>query len=340
MHKQEIAGVFLRSHVLHNSRCHRHRRYPSSADHGVDLTFSENAHQFAQEHARGCSHNEGKNPEHEDSYRIQSEESGCYHGRPHGEPQQDGDDVHQFILGGSCQPLHHSTFSQQIAKHEHPDERCRPGNEQTAQDNYHDREDYLGALRDRALRVGHLDLPLPLRSEQPDYRRLYYRHQSHVGVTGYDYRSEDAGICTNLLHFGSNVYSRRALSTTDDGHRRRLFEAKIKPWCHTQGKSPNQRNEYPELSRSPQEKGRRPGQQGLKVSQCPQTEEYQQWYQPVEKAVLVKIVQEATGHLSCGWVHRLAQGQISQDDPGSDWDKEERLHALGDAQENQDNPDC
>lgn len=81
--------------------------------------------------------------------------------RAHRDAQQDGDDVHQLVLSGFADPLHHAALAEEVTEHQHADEGRRTGQQQHADDRDENREQDFFQLGNGA-QLGHDDRALLL----------------------------------------------------------------------------------------------------------------------------------------------------------------------------------
>ncbi len=58
MHKKEVRWVLFLAYLLDHSRSHRHSRYSSSPDHGIDLSLGHLAHELSKEDTTGSTDGE------------------------------------------------------------------------------------------------------------------------------------------------------------------------------------------------------------------------------------------------------------------------------------------
>ena len=68
-------------------------------DHGIDLFLQEQVGQFGEEQAPHRIENEGHGPQGQDLQHLDRQDIFGGHGGPYGDPQQQGHQVGQFILG-------------------------------------------------------------------------------------------------------------------------------------------------------------------------------------------------------------------------------------------------
>ena len=99
----------------------------------------------------------------------------------HRQAQGDGDDVDQSVLGSIGQTLGNAALTEQVAQHEHADQRSGIRNQQDNNDGNCDREYDLLGLGDAA-GGSHDDLTLFFSRQYLHDRRLDNGHQRHVAV--------------------------------------------------------------------------------------------------------------------------------------------------------------
>ena len=181
MHQQEVGGIGLLALHLGDAGGHGHGGDAGGADEGIDLLLQEEVHKLGQQHAAGGAEAEGHHAHAHDLDGLPGQEGAGGGGGAHGDAQEDGDDVHQLVLGGLVQTLHHAALLKQVAQHQAGDQRAGGGHQQGHKYGDDDGEEDL-------LPLGHLtqgahdDLPLRLGSQNPHDGGLDDGHQGHVAV--------------------------------------------------------------------------------------------------------------------------------------------------------------
>ena len=184
MHEQEVGGVGLLALHLGDPGGHGHGGHAGGADEGIDLLLEEEVHELGQQHAAGGAEAEGHDAHAHDEQGAALEEGSGGGGGAHGDAQEDGDDVHQLVLGGLVQTLHHAALLKQVAQHQAGDQGTGGGHQQGHEHRDHDGEDDL-------LTPGHLpqgahgDLALRRGGEGTHDGGLDDGHQGHIAVGGH-----------------------------------------------------------------------------------------------------------------------------------------------------------
>ena len=123
MHQQEILGVLRLAHFVHDPPGHGEGGNPRRADHGVDLGFGEQVEKFGEQHASRGVHNKGNQPQPQYQQRVQLQKLVRRHVESHGNPQKNGDEICEHILGGIGQRVQHPALTDEIAEHEKANQR-------------------------------------------------------------------------------------------------------------------------------------------------------------------------------------------------------------------------
>jgi len=134
VHQQIVGLVVLLAFVVGHAGSHGHSRHACSTDQGVDLTLGEEAHQLTKQQTAGSSEDEGRQTEHDDAQGLAGQEGGAHGGSADGDAQEDGDDIHQSVLSGIGQTIHHAAFLHQVTQHQAAQKRSHGGQNQAAQE--------------------------------------------------------------------------------------------------------------------------------------------------------------------------------------------------------------
>ena len=264
MHEKEVGRIFLLTDLLGNTCCHRNGGNTCGTDERVDLVLgSENVHQLCEQNAACGTETECNDTHDDDLDRIEIQEVGSNGGCTDRNTEEDGDDVHQFVLCGLAETFADAAFLPQVTEHQTADQRCCGRNEEGNEDGNNDREQDLFGLGNGA-EGRHLDHALFLGGEELHDRRLDDGNECHVGVSSNGDRTEQIRI-----QHGSGVNSRRTVSTADDtdGSSSLLRES--------EQNGTDEGNEDTDLSGSTEQQGLGVCNQRSKVSHCTDTDEDQ-----------------------------------------------------------------
>ncbi len=192
MHEQEVGGVGLLALHLGDPGGHGYGGDAGGADEGVDLLLHEEVHELGQEHTAGGAEAKGDDAHEHNSDGLEGQEGGGGSGGAHGDAQEDGDDVHQLVLGGLLQAVHHAGLLHEVAQHQAGDQGPGGGHQQGNEHGDHDGEDDL--LTPGDLPQGAHDDPALLGGgEGPHDGGLDDRHQGHVAVGGHGDGPQELG---------------------------------------------------------------------------------------------------------------------------------------------------
>ena len=210
MHEQEVGGILLLTDLLRDASRHRNGGNAGGTDQRIDLAACHLVHDLAEEHAEGGTHAERDQTEKDDLERLEPEEVGAGGGSADSGAEEDGDDIHQFILRRLGDTLDHAALLEEVAEHEHTDQRSRVGKQNGDHDDNDDREHDLFQLGHRT-ELFHNDGALLLGGEQLHDGRLDDGHQRHVGI-----RRDRDGAEQMGREFGGDVDRRRAVGAADN----------------------------------------------------------------------------------------------------------------------------
>src|SRR5690606_36862751 len=127
--------------------------YARGADERVDLFLEKQVEEFRHEQATGGGDGEGDDAQADDHERLRFEEVCASHGDAHGGAQEYGDDVDDLILRGLDQALGDQALAEEVAQHEHADQRGGGGHQQDAENGDHHGEDEFLQLGDFSERL-------------------------------------------------------------------------------------------------------------------------------------------------------------------------------------------
>ena len=119
VHEQEVGGILLLTDLLRDASRHRNGRNAGGTDQRIDLAACHLVHDLAEEHAEGGTHAERDQTEKDDLERLKPEEVGAGGGRADSGAEENGDDIHQFILRRLGDTLDHAALLEEVAEHQH-----------------------------------------------------------------------------------------------------------------------------------------------------------------------------------------------------------------------------
>ena len=264
MHEKEVGRIFLLTDLLGNTCCHRNGGNTCGTDERVDLVLGGNeVHQLCEQNAACRTETECDNTHDDDLDGVKIQEVGSNGGCTDGDTEEDGDDVHQFVLCGLAETFADTAFLPEVTEHQTADQRCCGRNEEGNEDGNNDREQDLFGLGNGAER-GHLDQTLFLGGEELHDRRLDDGNERHVGVSRNSDRTEQIGE-----ENGGGVDRGRTVSTADDTDGSSSFLRE------TEEDTADKGCENTDLSRCTEEQGLRICDQRSKVCHCTDTDEDQ-----------------------------------------------------------------
>ena len=165
VHEKEVAAVRLLADVMRHAGSHRHGGNAGGADERVNRVLAPAGHQVHElgaEKPADRGHGEGNDAEEDDLERLSLQEALALHGETHGHAEENGRDVHQLILSAIHKTLRHLTLAQEVAEHQHAEERCCIRAQQNGDQGDDEAEEELLPLGDLAQTL-HLNLALRLR---------------------------------------------------------------------------------------------------------------------------------------------------------------------------------
>ena len=180
---------------LRHAGCHRNGRNAGGADQRVHLVAlrEEEVHKLGKQHASGGTQSRTQcTPSTRILKRLDIDERFGGSRSADGKAEEDHHDIHQLVLHGLAQTIHHAALLHQVTQHKTADQRS--GARQQQRDDYgdDDREEDLLGFRNRA-QLRHLDFTLFLGGQQTHDGRLDHRHEGHVGVGGHGDRAQQFG---------------------------------------------------------------------------------------------------------------------------------------------------
>ena len=174
--------------------------------------MADDTHQLTEQHACGRTERKRDQAEGNNLKRIRIQESFCACSRSHGGSQQNNNGIHQRVGSRIGQLSHNAGFSEQVAQHQHTDQRSRSRKNQGYNNRYDDGEQNLFQLGNRT-KLFHFNLPLLFRGKQPHDRGLDNRNQRHIGISRYGNRSKKL----RLSQLSAQEDGSRAVRSADDG---------------------------------------------------------------------------------------------------------------------------
>ena len=340
MHQQEVGGVGLSSLCLGHTGGHGDSGNTRRADEGIDFAPGDEAEEFSQQHAASGGEAEGHKAQGDDPQGLGPQEHQAVGGGAHSGAQHDGDDVAEGVLGGVREALHTTGLPEQVAQHQHTDERSHRGQHQHAEDGDHNGEDNLFGLAHLPQLV-HLNLPLLLGGKHPHNGRLDERNQGHVGVGGH----RNGGQQLRGQAVGEEDGS-GSVGAANDGDGGRLgggehglaTDDNVVPQEVRQGEG----HVDTELGGGPQQEADGVGDKGTKVGHCAHAHKDEAG----EDAGLNPHVDDAQHAgvvpgqaLGGGVVHKARQGEVRQQHTKGDGQQQQGLEALFDGHVQQDEGD-
>ena len=280
MHQQEVARVLRLTNLLGDTRGHRHGGNARRADQRIDLAAGELAHQVAQQNAAGRTAAERKHAHRDDLEGLRLQEGLGLRRRADRHAQEDGDDVHQFVLRGLGEALRHAGFLEQVAQHQRTDQRRGARQHQGDQHGHDDREDDLLGLGDGA-ELTHDDLAILLAGQRLHNRRLDDRHQRHVGIRGDGDRAQQT-----RRELGGDVDGGRAVRAADDADCAGLSGGKAQNQRH------DERQEDTQLRGSAEQQAHRVGDQRTEVGHRADAHEDER-REDAQLNALIEVIQQA-----------------------------------------------
>ena len=185
MHQQEIAGVLIPAHLMHNTAAHGESGNARRSHHGVYLVLAEQVQYL-------CKHYTAHGIEYE-SHKAQQQYNYGFHGYEHlglhsegyRNTQHQRDKAREALLGGFGQAVQHAALTDKVAEHQESDELCALGSNGAGDNGNKYGEEYAGGLGHRLGVVWHAYHALLLGGAGFYYGRLNDGHQRHVAVCSY-----------------------------------------------------------------------------------------------------------------------------------------------------------
>ncbi|MPM95154.1 hypothetical protein SDC9_142305 [bioreactor metagenome] len=174
------------------------------------------------------------------------------------------------------QAIHHAGFPEQVAQHQHADERRRIRNQQDYHHRHHNGKQNFLRFRHLA-QLLHLDRAFLLGGHRPHNGRLDQRDKRHIGV-GRDGNGRQIG---DGQPRGTEDCGGAVCPADDrDSRRHRRFEA--------QGKRQQKGCKNPQLRARPHQHGRGAGNQGAEVGHGPNAQKNNGWVNGLFHALIEK----------------------------------------------------
>ena len=343
VHEEEVTGIILLADLLGNAGGHGHGGHAGRTDEGVDLLLEEEIHELGEENAAGGRDREGADTHDDDLDGVQIQETVRRGGSANGDTQEDGNDVHQFILRAREETLAGARLLPQVTQHQAADQLSGRRHEQSHEDGDGDREDDLLPLADGA-KCRHADGAFLLGGQHLHDGGLDDGHQGHIGV-GRD--GDGAKQLRRQLRSGED--GRRAVRSADNADGAGLLCGKAK------GTGGGVGREDTDLRGRAQEQALRVGNQGAEVGHGADADEDQAGVEAGLDADVKDVEQSAAREDGAvvmeggvAFVHegapqlgviKVAAGQVGQQHTESDTNQKQGLELLMDAQPQQEEGD-
>ena len=182
-----------------------------------------NLHQLPQQDTSHCTKGKGHKTEHNNLQRIHVQKRLCRCGRADTGSEENDNDVHHCVRRGFRQLADNSALAEQVAEHQHADQRSRRRKKHADNNRDNNREKNLFQLGDRT-ELFHLDLSVLFRRKRLHDRRLDDRNQGHIGISRDRNRAHERG----LSKLSCQEDRGRSVGTADDGDRSSGFAVEAK----------------------------------------------------------------------------------------------------------------
>ena len=128
MHEQEVRGIVLLADGLRHAGGHRHGGNACGTNQRIDGTTAELVHDLSGDQTTTGGHAERGETAEDDQNGLQAQEVGRRGGSADRDAQEDGDDVHQLVLGSLGQTVGNAANVEEITEHQATDECQSVGN--------------------------------------------------------------------------------------------------------------------------------------------------------------------------------------------------------------------
>ena len=118
MHEQEIIRILFKSHLMHYARRHRECGYARSANHGINLCFSENIYKLGEKHAACRVEDERDEAERDYCERFDAHKHLRLHLESDRYSEHERDKVRKLVLCAFAERFQNAAFPYEVAEHE------------------------------------------------------------------------------------------------------------------------------------------------------------------------------------------------------------------------------
>ena len=312
MHEKEVLVIFLKTHLMNDTRRHRECGDTCRTDHGVDLGLGAEIEELRKHNAAEGIENEAEKTESEDHQGFENEELFCLHLECNGNTEEDGNEVCKNLLRGFGKAIQNAAFTDQVTEHKEEDERCAERSDHCRDHGDDDREKDSRSLGNLARLIGHTDQTFLFAGKELDNGGLNDRHERHIRVR----RNDDRTAVLRLERIGNEDCS-RTVSRRDNADRRRIVDRETE---YTVCK--NECEEDTKLRRRTEKKQLRIGKQRTEVDHGTDTNEEEKW----EKLVGDTRIEE--GRQRTVFRNRIDHRDIDKDRTKAHRKQERRFHLF------------
>ena len=274
--------------------------------------FGKQVIYLGHQHAADGIEHKGHQPQRQNHQGLPIQKILCLHFGCHRQPQQQGNEVCQYLLCGFGQAVQHTTFPDEVAEHQKANQRHTARHKQPSHHGNNDGEQDFCRFADLLFGIWHADQALFFGRHKPDDRRLDDGHQRHVRIRRHNDGPQIVGF-QKVRHKDGG----RPVRRTDHGNGGGIFEFK----AH-QSRSP-QREKDAKLRRRPKNHQLGVGKQRCKINHCTNAHKQQQREQFVGNASIKQHIQRAD--LGAGGQHlgnSTGQRQVDENGPKAHWQQQ------------------
>ena len=156
VHQEEVGSVRLGADRLGHTRCHRDSRNTCRTDERVNLAAGDRVENLTEHHTADGREAECRKTHDDNCERLRAKEELAARRRADRKAEEDGADVAERVLRDIRKSLNHAALAEQVAEHQHAEQRCDIREKQGHKAGNEDREDNLLGLRDLS-ELLHLD---------------------------------------------------------------------------------------------------------------------------------------------------------------------------------------
>ena len=175
LHDKYIAGVFFHSQFLYYPGRHRERGDTCGAYHRIDFLVQEQIQDFGKENAPYGIQDKCNQADSHNKEGIYADKSICFHAERNRNPQKQGNQIGQGILGGFRQGAKDAAFTDKVAEHKKTYQSYRRRGDKSYNKGNGDWENDAHGLGNLGRFVFHVDAPLFPGGYQFDGEGLYNR---------------------------------------------------------------------------------------------------------------------------------------------------------------------